>query len=76
MPSQIREMFGIKAKEQFLWIQVSPGLISLVSLKKHKKGTWTKSICGKYSNKTDAVQSLLNDRKEDINLEERGYLNK
>ena len=76
LPSEIRDMFGIKAKEQILWIPVSPGLISLASVKIYKKGTWTKSICGKYSNRTDAVQSLLNDRKEDLKLEERGYLNK
>jgi bifunctional DNA-binding transcriptional regulator/antitoxin component of YhaV-PrlF toxin-antitoxin module len=76
LPSEIRDMFGIKANEQILWIQVTPGLISLASVKKYKKGSWTKSICGKYANKVDAVKSLLDDRKEDLILEERGYLNK
>jgi len=75
LPAEIRDMFGIKAKEQILWIPVSPGLISLASIKKYKKGTWTKSICGKYANEMDAVQSLLDDRKEDVNLEARGYIN-
>jgi bifunctional DNA-binding transcriptional regulator/antitoxin component of YhaV-PrlF toxin-antitoxin module len=75
MPAEIRKMFGINAKEQILWIPVSPGSISLVSVKKYKKGSWTKSICGKYANNVDAVKSLLDDRKEDLILEERAYLN-
>lgn len=75
LPSEIRDMFGIKAKEKILWIQVTPGLISLASVKNYKKGCWTNNICGKYANKVDAVQSLLNDRKNDLDLENRGYLN-
>ncbi len=77
VPAEIRKMFNVQAKDQILWVPVGPGMISLVTVKQYKKGSWTKNICGKYAdNKVDAVQSLLDDRKKDLILEKRGFLNK
>jgi len=76
LPYDIRQMFGIEPNKKFLWVPVGPKTFTLVPLKEYQKGEWTKNICGKYAddNNPDAVQSLIDDRKEDLVLEERGFL--
>ena len=67
----------LKPKTQVLFLEFRPGTFHLVrGAGKKTKKSWVEGLAGKYRDDSiDAVQSLLDDKKEDLILEERGYLN-
>ena len=77
IPAEVCRKLNIGAKSKLLLLEFKPGEFQLFpSPKKLKKKDWVEDLYGKYRDDSiDAVQSLLDDRKEDLILEERGYLN-
>ena len=76
VPKAVREMLNLKSKGKVLWVSFRPGEVSIIPASDAwKSKDWPSNICGKYADDSiDGVQSLLDDRKEDLILEERGYL--
>lgn len=77
IPVEVCKKMNIKAGSKILFIELQPGNFRLVQAPpKNTSKSWAKNLYGKYQVPgVDAVQSLLDDRKEDLILEERGYLN-
>ena len=78
VPSWVRKSLKIQPKMEVVWIELRPGEISVVA-KDSDGGNPVEKLCGilkgKGADDIDLVQSLLDDRKKDIELEERGFLN-
>ncbi len=76
IPIEIRKMLKLKPNTKILWVSLKPGEVAIVpASEKQKKGSWAESLYGKYKDDSiDGVQSLLDSRKEDIAMEEQGYL--
>ena len=75
-PSWVKESLGVKANMDIVWIEISPGEISVLAKDSSKKNMADK-LCGilkgKGADHIDAVGSLLRDREEDLKLEEKDY---
>ena len=76
IPAEVCKKMHLAPSSKILFIEIRPGEFQLVA---GQKGTsalgWAKNLSGKYRNdNVDAVQGLLNDRKKDLELEQRGYL--
>lgn len=77
VPSEVRKMFDLKPNTKIMWISMKPGDLSIVPIhRKNTKQDWVDELCGKYADDTgfDLTQSLIDDKKEDMRLEERPYL--
>jgi fatty acid-binding protein DegV len=79
MPSWVKKSLGVKANVSIIWMELNPGEVSIFAKDNSKKSTAEK-LCGimkaKAGNRLDAVESFLRDKKEDLMLEERGFLTK
>lgn len=76
VPAEIRKMFNLKPDCEILWMSFRPGEVSLVPVSKEKNKSWADSLCGKYQDDSwDGVQTILDDKKRDMELEKRGFLN-
>lgn len=79
MPSWVKKSLGVKANMSIVWMELIPGEVSVFAKDVSKKSSAEK-LCGimkgKGADHIDAVESLLKDKKEDLILEERGFLNK
>lgn len=76
VPAEVCRKMNLESKMKILFLEVRPGEFQLVAEGNiPPKSGWAKSLAGKYrDDSVDAVQSLLDDRKDDLILEERGYL--
>lgn len=77
IPMEVYRKMNLSPKSQLLFLELRPGEFQIVPApKKRNKEDWAKNLHGKYQDDSiDGVQSLIDDRKEDLILEERGYLN-
>ena len=76
VPAEVCKKLNLKPKTTILFLEFRPGEFQIVPGPSSAAGkSWAKSLAGKYrDDSVDGVQSLLDDRKEDLRLEERGYL--
>jgi len=76
IPAEVCKKMNLKPTAKILFLEIRPGQFQLVAAEKNvSKKSWAESLAGKYRNDSiDGVQSLIDDRKEDLELEERGYL--
>ena len=76
IPAEVSRKLNLKPKMKVLFLEMRPGEFQLVAAgddSSHKD--WPKGLCGKYRDDSiDGVQSVLDYKKEDMELEERGYL--
>jgi bifunctional DNA-binding transcriptional regulator/antitoxin component of YhaV-PrlF toxin-antitoxin module len=76
VPAEVCRKMNLAPKAKILFLEIRPGEFQLVAgAPKTGKKVWAENLAGKYRDDSiDGVQSLLDDRKEDLELEERGYL--
>lgn len=75
IPLEIRKMLGLKPNMKVFWISMKPGEVSIIPAPKKIKKGWADKLCGKYADdRFDGVESLLKSKKEDLELEKRGFL--
>ncbi len=74
MPAWVREKLNVKPNMEIAWIEFKPGEISVVAKKPLGKNPFD-ALCGilkgKGADHISLVDSLLEDRKKDIELEDR-----
>lgn len=78
VPSWVRKTLGIQPSMDIVWIELKPGEISVVGKKATGKNPVEElygMLQGKGADDIDLVQELLDDRKKDLELEERGFSN-
>ncbi len=75
IPAEVCKKLKLKIKGKIFFVEIRPCEFQLVPETEKKKGeNWAAGLYGKYRNdKIDAVQSLLDDRKMDLELEKRGF---
>jgi hypothetical protein len=79
MPSWVKNSLGVKANMSIIWMELNPGEISIFAKDESKKSTAEKLfgiMKSKSVHSLDVVGSFLRDKKEDLMLEERGFLTK
>lgn len=76
IPAEVCKKMNLSPKMKILFLEVRPGQFQLIpAQKKLSQKDWLQNLYGKYEQPgVDGVRSLLDDRKEDLILEERGYL--
>jgi len=76
VPAEVRKKLNLKPNSKVIWISIVPGEVSIIPAPDKKKNqSWADSLCGKYADKSvDGVESLLEDKKEDIELEKGGFI--
>ena len=71
VPAEVCRKMKLKIKGKVYFIEIRPGEFQLASAPPVPAKSWAKGMVGKYPNDNiDAVQSLLNDRREEIKHEE------
>ena len=77
IPSEVRAMFNLKPNCQIMWISLRPGEVSLLPAPKEKsKKSWAESLYGKYKTPgSKLVDDFISDKKKEIELEKRSFLN-
>jgi len=76
IPAEVCKKMNLKVKAKILFLEIRPGEFQLVAEnQKNSQTDWAKNLAGKYRDDSiDAVQSLLDDRKEDLILEQHGHI--
>lgn len=78
VPAWVRKTLGVEPNMDIVWMEFKPGEISVVAKDQDDRNPVEK-LCGilkgKGADDIDIVQSLLDDRKKDLELEERGFDN-
>ena len=76
VPAAVCKIMKLKPSMKILFVEHRPGEFQLVpGPKTVSKKDWVKNLYGKYQQPgIDGVQSLLDDKKEELILEERKYL--
>jgi hypothetical protein len=72
---EVYKKMNLTPHVKILFLEIRPGEFQLIAKNKAvSQKSWARSLAGKYPNDSiDGVQSLLDDRKTDLELEERGY---
>lgn len=76
IPAEVCRKMNLAPQTKILFVEFRPGEFQIITAgKKISRKNWAASLYGKYQQPgIDGVQSLLDDRKEDQKLEEKGYL--
>ncbi|GEM_PF-2107012 len=79
VPAWVRKKLGIETKTKIVWLELKPGEISVIAKKALGKNA-IDQLCGVLKGKgidqINLVDNLLVDRKKDLELEEKGFINK
>lgn len=78
VPAWVRKTLGVKPNMDIIWMEFKPGEISVMAKNTDNEDPVAKlygMLQGKGADHIDIVQSLLDDRKKDLELEERGFSN-
>ena len=76
IPIEYRQMLGIDKNPKIVMFSMRPGEVTFVGAPKITgKQTWAESVCGKYADDSwDSLEELKKYKKEDLELEKRGYI--